>query len=60
MFIHRVFAEAVAWEDGLPRRTGPADMRRNLLDALAVKLSPGDIVVIEAAGNASPAAARRT
>ncbi|AMX98943.1 hypothetical protein A4R29_05145 [Mesorhizobium ciceri biovar biserrulae] len=55
--IHRDFAEAVAWEDGKLRRLGRVDMRRDLLDAFAANLSPSDIVVIEATGNASSAAA---
>ena len=54
--IHRAFAEAVAWEDGRLRRLGRVDMRRNLLEAFAAKLSPNDVAVIEAAGNASSAA----
>ncbi|TIM16808.1 MAG: hypothetical protein E5Y67_00910 [Mesorhizobium sp.] len=33
------------------------DIRRDLLAAFAAKLSPSDIVVIEATGNATPAAA---
>ncbi|MES0026595.1 MULTISPECIES: IS110 family transposase [unclassified Mesorhizobium] len=55
--IHRAFAEAVAWEDGRLRRLGRVDMRRDLLDAFAAKLSLDDVVVIEATGNASSAAA---
>ncbi|MEI9425699.1 hypothetical protein O7A70_31730 [Mesorhizobium sp. Cs1299R1N1] len=55
--IHRAFAEAVAWEDGRLRRLGRVDMRRDLLEAFAAKLAPSDIVVIEATGNASSAAA---
>jgi len=55
--IHRAFAEAVAWEDGRLRRLGRIDMRRDLLDAFAAKLSLDDVVVIEATGNASSAAA---
>lgn len=54
--IHRAFAEAVAWEDGKLRRLGRVDMRRDLLEAFAKKLSPDDVVVIEATGNASSAA----
>ncbi|ESX84744.1 hypothetical protein X755_31505 [Mesorhizobium sp. LNJC405B00] len=45
--IHRAFAEAVAWEDGRLRRLGRVDMRRDLLDAFAAKLSLDDVVVIE-------------
>ena len=55
--IHRAFAEAVAWEDGRLRRLGRVDMRRDLLAAFAAKLSPNDVVVIEATGNATSAAA---
>jgi len=47
--IHRAFAEAVAWEDGKLGRVG---MRRNFLTAFAATLSPEDIVVVEATGNA--------
>ena len=54
--IHRAFAEAVAWEDGRLRRLGRVDMRRDLLDAFAARLSASDIVVIEATGNAASAA----
>ena len=55
--IHRGFGEAVAWEDGKLKRLGRVDMRRDLLEAFAAKLSPDDIVVIEATGNAMSAAA---
>lgn len=55
--IHRGFGEAVAWEDGKLKRLGRVDMRRDLLKAFAAKLSPDDIVVIEATGNAMSAAA---
>jgi transposase len=55
--IHRGFGEAVAWEDGKLKRLGRADMRRDLLETFAAKLSPDDIVVIEATGNAMSAAA---
>ncbi|MEF2559386.1 hypothetical protein VQ044_25130, partial [Aurantimonas sp. C2-5-R2] len=55
--IHRGFGEAVAWEDGKLKRFGRVDMRRDLLKAFAAKLSPDDIVVIEATGNAMSAAA---
>ncbi|WP_292498571.1 hypothetical protein [Mesorhizobium sp.] len=55
--IHRAFAEAVAWEDGSLRRLGRVDMRRDLLEAFAAKLSLDNVVVIEATGNASSAAA---
>lgn len=39
------------------RQAQRVDMRRDLLDGFAAKLSPSDIVVIEATGNASSAAA---
>src|SRR5271166_6500454 len=55
--IHRVFAEAVAWEDGKLRRIGRVDIRRDLLEKLACSLSPEDIVVVEATGNASAVSA---
>ncbi|WIW55444.1 IS110 family transposase [Mesorhizobium mediterraneum] len=55
--IHRAFAEAVAWEDGRLRRLGRVDMRRDLLAAFAAKLSPNDVGVIEATGNATSATA---
>ena len=55
--IHRAFAEAVAWEDGRLGRLGRVDMRRDLLAAFAAKLSPDDVVVIEATGNAASVAA---
>lgn len=55
--IHRGFGEAVACEDGKLKRLGRVDMRRDLLGAFAAKLSPDDIVVIEATGNAMSAAA---
>ncbi|WP_245493191.1 MULTISPECIES: IS110 family transposase [unclassified Mesorhizobium] len=55
--IHRAFAEAVAWEEGRLRRLGRVDMRRDLLAAFAAKLSPNDVGVIEATGNATSAAA---
>ena len=55
--IHRTFAEAVAWEDGRLRRLGRVDMRRDLLEAFAARLSATDVVVIEATGNSTSAAA---
>ncbi len=54
--IHRAFAEAVAWEEGKLRRIGRVDMRRELLTAFAEKLSPEDVVVVEATGNAAAVA----
>ena len=55
--IHRAFAEAVAWEDGRIKRLGRVDMRRDLLAAFAKQLSPDDVVVVEATGNAAAVAA---
>ena len=55
--IHRAFAEAVAWDDGKLKRLGRVDMRRHLLEAFAMKLSKGDVVVVEATGNAASVAA---
>jgi transposase len=55
--IHRGFGEAVAWEEGRLRRLGRVDMRRELLAAFAARLSPDDVVVIEATGNAASVAA---
>jgi len=55
--IHRAFAEAVAWEDGKLNRLGRVDMRRDLLSAFAARLSPEDVVVVEATGNAASVAA---
>jgi transposase len=55
--IHRGFGEAVAWEEGRLRRLGRVDMRRELLAAFAARLSPEDVVVIEATGNATSVAA---
>ena len=55
--IHRAFAEAVAWQDGKLKRLGRIDMRRDLLAAFAGQLSPDDIVVVEATGNAAAVAA---
>src|SRR3954470_8281169 len=55
--IHRTFAEAVAWEDGRLRRLTRVDMRRDLLEAFAARLSATDVVVIEATGNSTSAAA---
>jgi transposase len=55
--IHRVFAEAVAWDDGKLKRLGRVDMRRHLLEAFAKKLTKEDVVVVEATGNAASVAA---
>ncbi len=54
--IHRAFAEAVAWEEGKLKRLGRVDMRRELLTAFAERLSPEDVVVVEATGNAAAVA----
>jgi transposase len=54
--IHRAFAEAVAWQDGRLKRLGRVDMRRKLLAAFAERLSPDDVVIIEATGNAAAVA----
>ena len=54
--IHRVFAEAVAWEDGKLKRLGRIDMRRDRLGASAATLSKDDVVVVEATGNAATVA----
>src|SRR3546814_21053245 len=58
--IHRAFAEAVAWQDGKLKRLGRIDMCRDLLAAFAGQLSPDDIVVVEATGNAAAVAAAIT
>src|SRR5918993_254702 len=55
--IHRIFAEAVAWNDGKLQRLGRVDMRRDLLEAFARQLSMDDVVVVEATGNAAAVAA---
>src|SRR3954449_7463160 len=55
--IHRAFAEAVAWEGGKLKRLGRIDMRRDRLNAFAATLSKGDVVVVEATGNAAAVAA---
>ena len=54
--IHRVFAEAVAWEDGKLKRLGRVDMRRDHLGAFATRLSKEDVVIVEATGNAAAVA----
>lgn len=51
--IHRVFAEAVALEDGEYKRLGRIGMTREHLAAFAETLSPTDHVVVEATGNAT-------
>ena len=54
--IHRVFAEAVALEDGRLTRLGRIEMRRDRLAAFARSLTHDDHVVIEATGNAAAVA----
>lgn len=51
--IHRVFAEAVALEDGSLKRLGRIGMTRDHLAAFAETLAPADHVVVEATGNAT-------
>ena len=51
--IHRVFAEAVALEEGEYRRLGRVGMTRDHLAAFAATLRPTDHVVVEATGNAT-------
>lgn len=51
--IHRVFAEAVALEDGEYRRLGRIGMTREHLEAFAATLRAADHVVVEATGNAT-------
>lgn len=51
--IHRVFAEAVALEDGAYRRLGRVGMTRSDLVAFAATLRPTDHVIVEATGNAT-------
>lgn len=51
--IHRVFAEAVALEDGAYRRLGRVGMTRDHLAAFAATLRQTDHVIVEATGNAT-------
>lgn len=51
--IHRVFAEAVALEDGTYRRLGRVGMTRDHLVAFAATLRPADHVIVEATGKAT-------
>ncbi len=51
--IHRVFAEAVALEDGVVKRLGRIGMTRDHLEAFTQTLQPSDHVVVEATGNAT-------
>jgi transposase len=52
MDIHRVFAEAVFWEDGRLRPAGRVDMTRSALENFGRNLTKEDEVVVEATGNA--------
>ena len=54
--IHRVFAEAVALQDGHLVRLGRIEMRRDRLTRFARSLTHDDQVVIEATGNAAAVA----
>ena len=51
--IHRVFAEAVALDNGELRRLGRIGMTRNHLEAFARALCLTDHVVVEATSNAT-------
>lgn len=51
--VHRVFAEAVALEDGGYRQLGRIGMARDHLVAFATRLRSTDPVVVEAIGNAT-------
>jgi transposase len=51
--IHRVFAEAVALEEGSLKRLGRIGMTRDHLTAFVGTLLPTDHVVVEATGNAT-------
>ncbi len=51
--IHRVFAEAVALENGSLKRLGRIGMTRDHLTAFVGTLLPTDHVVVEATGNAT-------
>ena len=53
MDIHRVFAEAVALEDGETKRLGRIGMTREHLEDFTRTLLPSDHVVVEATGNAT-------
>ena len=55
--IHSAFAEAVAWDDGKPKRLGLVSMSRHLLEDFAMRLSKEDVVVVDATGNAASVAA---
>jgi transposase len=51
--IHRVFAEAVALEDGVFKRLGRIGMTRDHLTSFARTLCATDHIVVEATGNAT-------
>jgi transposase len=51
--IHRVFAEAVALEDGVFKRLGRIGMTRDHLASFARTLCATDHIVVEATGNAT-------
>jgi transposase len=51
--VHRAFAEAVAFEDGICRRLGRIGMTRDQLEAFAETLLSTDHVVVECTGNAT-------
>lgn len=53
MDIHRVFAEAVALDEGIIKRLGRIGMTRQHLHDFARTLLPTDHVVVEATGNAT-------
>jgi transposase len=55
--IHRVFAEAVMWDEGKIVRLGRVGMTCEHLATFARKLTHGDHVVVEATGNAAAVAA---
>lgn len=51
--IHRVFAEAVLLNNGMPVRLGRIGIARDPLEAFAKMLTRGDHVMMEATGNAA-------
>src|SRR4029077_5439183 len=51
------FAEAVAWDDGKPKRLGLVSMSHHLLEDFAMRLSKEEVVVVDATGNAASVAA---
>ena len=52
---HRVFAEAVALEDGAYRCLGRVEVTLDHLETFAATPHPNDRVVVEATGNATAA-----